>query len=338
MDALCRLQRIDLHSLRLFAAIAKEGSISRAAGRHHIAPSALSRRLADLEYALGAALLVRSRSGVLLTDTGRLVIERVDRVDEELRCLLAETASGKQLKERVRVHASHSVVCGVLPDLLAAFSPGHESIRIEIAEGSSAEVACACADGAADIGVGLELHSPVCEAMESWQLLADGLDVLLPSGHPLISKPELRFEHVAAFPVIGSNPGGALHQLLQERALAQDLKLDVRVTTTSFAAACRLAEAGMGLAIVPRSAIARGSLLEGIQQRPLAESWADRAVMIYAGRKQRGAGAAALLRHLRGSAARLLALRSASRNRWMLRESGLTLPETELRRSALTAS
>lgn len=63
--------RIDPYSMELFLATAREGSIARAAKREHIAPSALSRRIADLELAIGLPLLVRSPSGVELTEAGR---------------------------------------------------------------------------------------------------------------------------------------------------------------------------------------------------------------------------------------------------------------------------
>jgi DNA-binding transcriptional LysR family regulator len=43
--------RIDPYSLELFISVVEEGSIARAASRSHIAPSALSRRIADLETA-----------------------------------------------------------------------------------------------------------------------------------------------------------------------------------------------------------------------------------------------------------------------------------------------
>jgi DNA-binding transcriptional LysR family regulator len=339
MDSLSRLQRIDLHSLRLFAAVAKEGSISRAADRCHIATSALSRRLADLEYAVGSPLFVRSRKGVLLTDAGRLALERADRVDEELRCLLLDTASRKHLQERVRLYASYSVVSGVLPDLLASFSPVGQRVRIDILEGNSTEVAAACVDGVADLGIGLEPRAPVSGSLESRALWADRLAVLLPTGHPLTSKAALKLEQVAAFPMVGSNPAGALHRLLQEQASARDLSLDIRVTACNFSAACRLAAAGLGLAIMPRSAIGPSSLPSAIQLRPLLEPWAERKVMIYAGRKQpRTAGATALLHHLCAAALRLSGpdaskLESRPRN---LRD--VIVPGTEPRPAALMAS
>lgn len=62
--------RLDVYSLRLFISTVREGSIARAAQKEHIAASALSRRLAGLEYALGVPLRVRSARGIALTEAG----------------------------------------------------------------------------------------------------------------------------------------------------------------------------------------------------------------------------------------------------------------------------
>ena len=55
--------RLDPVSLRLFVAAMEEGAIARAAEREHLAASAASRRLADLEQQMGVALFARSNRG-----------------------------------------------------------------------------------------------------------------------------------------------------------------------------------------------------------------------------------------------------------------------------------
>ena len=93
------IRTLDPYNLRLFTLTAREGSIARAAQAGNIAPSALSRRLADLEHALGAALLVRSPRGIELTDAGQLVLARAERMDHDLRQLVAEVqALGSEVR------------------------------------------------------------------------------------------------------------------------------------------------------------------------------------------------------------------------------------------------
>ena len=105
--------------MRLFVSAARAGSIVRAAQQEHIAASALSRRLADLEHAFGTALLVRSPRGVLLTDAGRLVFDRGTKLDDDLQALLREVQSeAGEVRGTVRLHANMSAVVGFLPERL----------------------------------------------------------------------------------------------------------------------------------------------------------------------------------------------------------------------------
>lgn len=297
MNSLSRLQRLDLHSLRLFATVVKDGSITRAAERNHIAASALSRRVADLEHAVGAPLLLRSRKGVIVTDAGRTVARHVERIQDELISLLDAVAI--QESRPVRICASHSVIAGALPELMRAFELSSEQVRLEISEGNSREVLAACAEGTADIGIGLGIQGQHPETVEVWSLWTDRLQVVMREDHFLARCKAVRFEQVLAFPVIGSAPEGALFALLQQQAAQIGASLALSATAADFSTACQLAESGLGLAIVPGTSIPAG-LSKTLTRRPLFETWSQRPVNLYCNAKQqRAAGCAALLRHLK---------------------------------------
>src|ERR1700690_3934162 len=67
---------MELRHLRYFIAVAEEGSLTVAAERRlHTAQPSLSRQIRDLEYEVGAQLLVRSVHGVELTDSGRVFLD-----------------------------------------------------------------------------------------------------------------------------------------------------------------------------------------------------------------------------------------------------------------------
>jgi LysR family hca operon transcriptional activator len=67
---------MELRHLRFFVAVAEEGSLTVAAKRRlHTAQPSLSRQMRDLEYAVGAQLMVRSPRGVELTASGRVFLD-----------------------------------------------------------------------------------------------------------------------------------------------------------------------------------------------------------------------------------------------------------------------
>ena len=61
---------LDIKTLRLLVAVCEQRNIRRAAEQEHIEPSAISKRIAQLESSLGTTLLMRGRRGVLPTPAG----------------------------------------------------------------------------------------------------------------------------------------------------------------------------------------------------------------------------------------------------------------------------
>jgi DNA-binding transcriptional LysR family regulator len=276
--------RLDVYSQRLFVTAAREGSIARAAEREHIAASALSRRIADLEHALGVPLLVRSARGIELTQAGRCVFERGARIEEELLALVKDVwdLSGSVVGT-VRLCANASAIVGELPERLQVFKQAYPAVDIALQEQRSWEVVRACLDDRADLGIAVATETP--KGLDSWHFAADPLIVLLPAGHPLASQRRIAFKDVAASGLVGIQAGGALDQLIHERAEMAQIALRIGVTVNSFDAACRMVQAGLGAAIVPTSAATAYAGSDAFERRELAEPWADRELRIYALRK-----------------------------------------------------
>ncbi len=106
---------LNLKHLRYFWAVAKHGSIARAAEVLHLTPQTISGQLSGLEDQIGAQLFSKAGRNLVLTDTGRLVFSYADemfRLDQELRDVLAGRTPGYGLTLRVGVAM-------VVPKLLA---------------------------------------------------------------------------------------------------------------------------------------------------------------------------------------------------------------------------
>ena len=96
---------MELRHLRYFVAVAEEGSVTVAAEKRlHVAQPSLSRQLRDLEFEVGAQLLVRTSRGVQLTDAGRVFLDHA-------RLALAQAAEAVAAARRMArpVKASFSV-------------------------------------------------------------------------------------------------------------------------------------------------------------------------------------------------------------------------------------
>jgi len=293
-------RRIDPYSVRLLVAAVQTGSIVRAAAQEHIAPSALSRRLADLEHAFGTPLLIRSPRGVTPTDAGRMVLERGEKIDDELQALARDVQTmGSEVRGTVRLYANMSAVIGFLPERLRDFMARYPAVQVSLQECDTRDVIRACLDDLADAGVGVGV--PAQTGLESWPFAPDPLQVVLPASHALVGCEALSFAQVLNLPLIGVNQGGALDRSLHERAAALQRPLSMKVSVSSFDAVCRMVEAGLGIAVIPRSAAAAYAGSPRFVRLPLDEPWAMRELRLFALRKSpRPRAVEALIDVLRG--------------------------------------
>ena len=277
-------RRIDSYSVRLFVSAARAGSIVRAAELENIAPSALGRRLADLEHAFGTPLLVRSPKGVALTDAGRLVFARGERIDAELQDLVREvqTEAG-EIRGTVRLFANMSAVIGFLPERLQRFMEAHPAVTVELHEADTREVVRACLDDRADVGVGVAVSLP--PGLDAWHFASDPLQVIMPADHALAKRKKISYALALEHKLVGVHAGGALDRMLTERAAALDSPFAPAVSVSSFDAVCRMVEAGLGIAVIPQSAAAAYAGSVHFVRRPLDEGWAARSLNVYALRK-----------------------------------------------------
>lgn len=281
-------RRIDSYSVRLFVSAARAGSIVRAAELENIAPSALSRRLADLEHAFDTPLLVRSPRGITLTDAGRMVLARGERIDEELQALLREVQiEGGEVRGTVRLYANMSSVIGFLPERLQRFMAAHPAVTVSLHEEDTRDVIRACLDDRADVGVGVgtAVDTSLPPGLDAWHFSTDPLHVVLPVGHALARRKRISFDLALAHPLVGVHAGGALDRSLVERAAALQMTFAPTVSVSSFDAVCRMVEAGLGIAIIPQSAAAAYAGSKRFVRRPLDEPWAERVLKVYALRK-----------------------------------------------------
>jgi len=295
-------RHLDPVTLRLFVAACEERNIARAAAREALVPSAVSKRIAAVEAAIGSPLLVRGRRGIEPTPAGEVLLRQAREVLSALartEAELTEFAAG--LQGSVRVLASVSALAEQLPDDIAAFLAQHEKVRVTLDERVSSEIVRSVREGAADLGV-------LWDASETEGLLAvpyrrDRLCVALHPAHPLAKRRRLHFEQTLPHPAIGVAPGGMMDLLLKREAARLGTTLAYRIQIASFDSACRIVAAGLGLAILPREATAPFAQSAGLAMVPLADAWAERRFVVVArGEGTLGASARQLMEHLRRQA------------------------------------
>lgn len=130
---------LNLHHLRLFRAVAHDGTLTGAARRLHLSASALSSQLRALEASLGHDLFERRGRGLVLTEAGRIALDHADaifRAAEDLSATLRETGRARRaLRVGTLATLSRNFQMGFLRPLL-----GREDVEVVLRSGSQAEL------------------------------------------------------------------------------------------------------------------------------------------------------------------------------------------------------
>ncbi|MDP1790410.1 MAG: LysR family transcriptional regulator [Methylibium sp.] len=289
--------RIDPFDLRLFGAVAEAGSITAGAREMHLSLSAASARLQHLEHALGAALLVRSKQGVVPTDAGRTLRRHAGRLQREMEALHAEmSAHAHGVRSTVRVLCNTAAMTEYLPALLGRFLVAHPDIDVDLRELGSADVLRAMRQENADIGIVADYVDT--EGLITRVFREDRLVVLQPVRSGRAGRRALRFAEVIDKPFVGLPAESGLSRFLQGQALRQGRGLHHRVRVRSLDAVAGLVADGVGVAVMPAAAAERLATSR-VTVRPLADAWAMRRLLLCTTPDANpGAGSAALLRFL----------------------------------------
>lgn len=274
------LARFDLVSIRLAVSAAQGGSLTAAAAEAHLALAAASRRLRELEAALGLPLFERHPRGLMPTAAGRVfvkhaltLLQALDQIDLEL----ADLRQG--IARHVRLAASTAAISQFLPPLLARYAEQQPRLRVDLQEQTSDEVVAALRAGQADLGLFVEGADAAGLATRPFR--EDELVLVLPSGHRLVAaQAPLAFADLLDEDWVGLNTGAAVLQRQQQAALAAGRPLRLRMQVRSFDAACHLVATGLGLALLPEAACRPLVATLGLATRHLSDAWAQRQVLL----------------------------------------------------------
>lgn len=267
------MQHLDHLSLHLFILVCEEGTITRASERAFMAPSAISKRISDIEARFGTSLLKRSKRGVEPTPAGQALLRHargLTRAMEHLDSELSEYAEGA--RGYVRVLANISSIMEFLPEELSNFMMDNPRIQADIEERFSLDVVRGIAEGNADLGICR--RSMAVGNLEFLSYRQDHLAVVVGAGHPLADCSSIAFEATLDFEHLGLSAFATLNSFMRQKAEQRGRELRFRSYVSSFDAAYRLVQFGLGLAVFPREAVDRYVQLFDLRVIPLTDDWA----------------------------------------------------------------
>jgi LysR family hydrogen peroxide-inducible transcriptional activator len=245
---------MELHQLRYFVAVAREGSMTRAAATLFLAQPTLSIQIRKLEQDVGAKLFERLARRVVLTAAGKAFLEHAERALAEVEQGREHVADVVGLRDgRVSVGVLPSVAAHLLPGVLAAFRAEHPAVAVRLVEHDvSRDFEQLVQSGELDMAV---TRMPVTlEGLRARTLVREPIVVLVPPAHPLRDRPGIALRELTDEGFVCMRSGYGLRELADQLCAEAGFAPRVVIETGQLSIVHGMVRSGVGVALLPRLA------------------------------------------------------------------------------------
>lgn len=244
---------IDFKQLKYFLAVADARSFTRASAQAHVAQSALSRQIAQLEEEFGLRLLERHGRGVHLTEAGELLRDRAQTISRQM----------QQLREEIIARADTpigEVALGIPPslramltlDVVSLYHKLFPQVVLRIVEGSTLELRELLSKGHIDLAW-LSTIEPET-SLVCWPIMTEDMYLVgTPTDRLKFDKP-VDIKHLANLPIIQTSSPNSLRAILDSAMARKKLTSNVRLEANTLLIT-DLVKKGLGYTVLPFCAI-----------------------------------------------------------------------------------
>lgn len=267
---------MELRHLIYFEAVARHQHVSRAAVELSIAQPAITKQIHDLERELASGpLFERVGRNLRLTEAGRALLTHTRTILAQADALRADMHERGTLRRgRVTLGTPPTIGERVLPDVLAAFHRRYPELEICVHEGSTRELLVLLEDGKLDITI---ITLPVVRrGLRVTDLFSEDLVVVVASDHRLAGRAAVSFADLAEEPFLLYPPGYEMREATLAACKQAGFVPRVVLDGGAMDMLLRLAEAGLGIAVMPPLALTGTERLAvlRISDRPLRRTMA----------------------------------------------------------------
>lgn len=242
---------LELRQIQYFIEVAKREHMTDAADALHVAQSAVSRQIVNLEAELGINLFIREGRNIRLTPIGQMFLEKMQQamdVIEQAKREINECLDPE--KGTVRIGFPSSLAAHLLPTVISAFRKEHPQVKFQLHQDSYYNLIDAVIKG--EIDMALMGPLPMQERrVKSVILFVEKLVALLYSNHPLARKRTLTLDDLRHDSFILSPKGYILRDVVIQACQQHGFEPDVSFEGKDIDAIKGLVSAGLGVTMLP---------------------------------------------------------------------------------------
>jgi DNA-binding transcriptional LysR family regulator len=294
---------MELHSLKVFHAVATERSFSRAAEKMSRTQPAISLAVQRLEAELGEKLIDRSAKDLLLTDAGRIVVEyarRFENLEREMDTALAELRDHSAGRLTIGANESTSLY---LMQHICAFRAAFPGIHVEVRRSLSSRIPAQLADG--DLELGVVSFDPMDAHVGSHVIYTDHLAFVVSPRHRLAGRDSVSIADLGAETFIAHNVMSPYRRIVLEAFHKHQVPLNMHVEMPTVETIRMMVQRDEGVAFLPRMCVEQevesGELCE--VRVPELNHVERKIRLVYPAKRALSHAAQAFLEQVRGSSA-----------------------------------
>jgi len=246
--------RITFSQIRGFVTVASTGSFTRAADVLHLSQPALTTRIRQLEDALDLRLLNRNTRSLELTDAGKELLPIFRRLVGDLEgAIMNARGHSRKTNAMIRLACLPSCAATLLPDLISKFQAKRPEATFVVQDAVNSQIRTLVREGHVDFGICVYEGEEPDLVFE--ELFEDDLNVVYRPGHPLHAAKRVTMAELTQYPLILINRGSSIRDAVEKAFAAGGLSVSPACEVTYMSTAVALVQAGMGIAILPSTAI-----------------------------------------------------------------------------------
>jgi LysR family transcriptional regulator, low CO2-responsive transcriptional regulator len=275
-----RLDSLTIRQLRVFCAVARHLSYTRAAEELGCRQPTASALVAELERATQLTLLEQRGKHLSLTDEGRELYAHARQVvaaaDETWWTMAERRGSVTTMSRPLRVAADTTVGTYVLPHLLSAFHRGHPNTALQLSVANRAAVRAYLLGGEADLVIAG--RPPEVDGLVAEPFLANPLVAVASPEHVLVGQSRVTLAHLAEEVFLLREEGSGTRAAVEELFEVAGLPLKVGMVLGHVESIKRAVAAKLGVSVLSALAVQRevryGTLaILDVEQFPIQRRW-----------------------------------------------------------------
>jgi DNA-binding transcriptional LysR family regulator len=242
------MRRLTLRQFRVFDAVARHLSFSRAAEELHLSQPAVSMQVKGLEDIVGLPLTEQLGKKIFLTEAGREVLHASQAITARLNDLQHNLAQLRSIDTGRLNIASTSTVNAVATDILARFRGRHPGVSIHLDVSNRAEVLDQLVGNRIDLAIMGQVPDGL--GLEATRFMDNPLVVIAAPDHPLARKKRISVRELASESFLVREAGSGTRGAMERFFAARGLEIRSSMEMSSNEAIKQAVQAGLGLGIL----------------------------------------------------------------------------------------